>query len=338
MGKPKSDPQARAWQITLNNPVDKGFTHEKIKQIIGDIPTVSYWCMADEEGNTFHTHIYLVTGSPKRFSTIANLFDGKAHIEKARAGGQANRDYIRKEGKFADTDKAETRIPDSFEEWGTLPRSYGKSIDRETEIFDQIQADIESGKTPGEIMARGASFVKHERIIKKMFYLKRKVETPPIRDITVYYHVGKSGSGKSYTYINLCNDESIGEGNVYFMSDLLVGGLDNYGGERILFIDELRPCIPYRLLLQLLDRYRMDIHCRFANCLALWQEIHITSVIPPSELYKEMRTENEKDSYQQLQRRISFIVYHWIDEAGNFRQYQMPMSDYTTYEALKQKA
>ena len=55
-----------------------------------------------------------------RFSTIKGRFP-TAHIEKAYGSTKDNRDYIRKEGRWAETDKAETSVAGTFEEWGNLP-------------------------------------------------------------------------------------------------------------------------------------------------------------------------------------------------------------------------
>lgn len=56
MGK---DTQSRKWQLTINNPVEKGYTHDFIKSILSGLTSVIYWCMADEVGEqgTYHTHI-----------------------------------------------------------------------------------------------------------------------------------------------------------------------------------------------------------------------------------------------------------------------------------------
>ena len=33
----KSDSRSRKWMITINNPLDKGFTHDKIKEVLTSI-------------------------------------------------------------------------------------------------------------------------------------------------------------------------------------------------------------------------------------------------------------------------------------------------------------
>ena len=39
--------------IVINNPIEHGFTHDRIKKILKGMPSVIYWCMSDEIGNIF---------------------------------------------------------------------------------------------------------------------------------------------------------------------------------------------------------------------------------------------------------------------------------------------
>ena len=98
--------QSRKWMLTINNPADHGFTHEKIIAT-ANLFRPRYFCMGDEIGEqgTYHTHVFIYSESPMRFSTVKNRFV-TAHIEKSYGNCQENRDYIRKEGKWKDTKKA----------------------------------------------------------------------------------------------------------------------------------------------------------------------------------------------------------------------------------------
>ena len=51
-------PRSRKWLITINNPIEHGFDHARIKAAVLDLPSVVYWCMCDEQGGeceTLHT-------------------------------------------------------------------------------------------------------------------------------------------------------------------------------------------------------------------------------------------------------------------------------------------
>lgn len=117
----ENNTQARKWALVINNPLGAGLDHAAIREILYRF-SPTYFCMADEIATTgtYHTHIFLFSPSPMRFSTVKNRF-ATAHIEKAYGSAKTNRAYILKEGRWADTDKAETSVPGTFEEWGDLP-------------------------------------------------------------------------------------------------------------------------------------------------------------------------------------------------------------------------
>ena len=52
------DTQRNAYQLTINNPLDYGYSHNKIKKILlNKFTTLQYFCLADEIGEegTYHT-------------------------------------------------------------------------------------------------------------------------------------------------------------------------------------------------------------------------------------------------------------------------------------------
>lgn len=340
------DTQSRKWQLTVNNPKDKELTHDEIKKRLNSLSSLEYACMADEVGKqeTHHTHVYVFYKNPKKFNTIKKLFP-EAHIELARGSHIANRDYVFKEGKWADKKDKGINFPETHEEIGEIPSENTYVPEKEADIFAQIQEYIDSGMTPREIMLQNVAYVKYEHQIKRFYFMKCCEETPPIREVTIFYHVGASGSGKSYTYVQLC--EKYGENNVYLVTDYAnnaTASFDGYNAEKCIFLDEVKNNIPYSLFLLLTDRYKADIHCRYSNTVSLWNEVHITSIYPIEELYKNMVPEEkrQRDSIRQLLRRISYMVYHFkkTDENGNeeYNSYKIPMKAYLDYEDLKNYA
>ena len=73
-------------------------------------------------------------------------------------------------------------------------------------------------------------------MIKEHYYQMQVANAPLVKNISVYWHLGGSGTGKSYMQVRL--KEEFGIENVYVLSDYGTGGLDNYTGESILFMDE----------------------------------------------------------------------------------------------------
>ena len=58
--------QSRKWQLTINNPSEKGITHDVLKESLAKFTGMLYWCMCDETGSegTYHTHVYFVLRTP----------------------------------------------------------------------------------------------------------------------------------------------------------------------------------------------------------------------------------------------------------------------------------
>lgn len=117
----KKDTQSNKYLLTINNPKEKGLTHGEIKKIlVNNFKTLEYCAMADEMGKTYHTHIFAYFNSRVRFSTVKKNFP-EAHIDVVKGMVSDNINYIRKTGKWKDSEKAETSIPDTFEEYGKRP-------------------------------------------------------------------------------------------------------------------------------------------------------------------------------------------------------------------------
>lgn len=56
--------RSRKWLITINNPLEHGFDHARIKAAVLDLPSVVYWCMCDEQGDeceTLHSMKQVIT-------------------------------------------------------------------------------------------------------------------------------------------------------------------------------------------------------------------------------------------------------------------------------------
>ena len=60
-------------------------------------------------------------------------------------------------------------------------------------------------------------------------------------------------------------------------------------------MDEFKGNMRFQQLLNFLDGYRIQIHCRYANAYALWNEVHITSIYGPDEVYQFMIDNEGRD-------------------------------------------
>lgn len=332
---------SRKWILVWNNPQKffEGDTPEEIvinaiKYIVGDKPD-SRSCVVNYEigleENTPHLHIYYVDNAKPRFSGVKKIFP-ECHIEKAEGSYNDILLYMKKEGQFAD--KAECVIvPPTASSNFAAPCTNQPKKKR----LDEIQELLDEGHTPKEILDMDIHYRVHEKIIRQAFFSKRTKETPIIRNVNVFWHCGESGSGKSYTYVNLT--KQYGEEKVYHVSNYDNGYLDHYCAEDIIFFDEFKGNIPFSTLLTLLDKYKTEVHCRYENAYALWTDVHIASIFPPDEVYSFMVDDSRKnrDSIEQLLRRINTITYHY-KEGNEYKSYSIPAKSYIDYEELKARA
>lgn len=93
-------------------------------------------------------------------------------------------------------------------------------------------------------------------MIKSAYIDKRIKETPLIKEPHNEWHVGNSGSGKTYYYYQLC--EKYSPEKVYMTTDFENGGFDFYieqGAPPIIFLDEFKGNMRYGQLLTILDKY-----------------------------------------------------------------------------------
>lgn len=249
-----------------------------------------------------HLHCVFESKSTFRPLVVLKRLFPKIHIEVTKGTKKDVEDYINKVGKFEE--KGEKIVAKS--QIGEIVGCQGKRTDlTPPDKLHELIYDL--GKTPSEILDEFPNAYKQEGILNKMYYRKRYRETPIERDVNVSWLCGATGTGKSYKYVELCED--YGEENVYRVCDYKAP-FDNYNGQDVLFIEEYRGAFPLPVFLILLDKYKSDVHARYTNALSLWTKVYITSPCTPYEIYTQYKdTSNGYDNLSQLYRRINSIVY-----------------------------
>lgn len=304
-----------------------------------------YYCFSLEIGKegTLHIHIFFWFENP-RFGNSIKKFFPTAHIDYCNGSSSSVRDYVFKTGKWEGDEKEDTRIDGLQYENGELPEEKGQGERTDLEMIKDL---IDSGLSPQQILDSDPNRYRLEGYIRKMYFDKRKKETPLKRDVEVTIHTGVAGSGKSNVLTTL------DENQMFIATDYSSALFDNFCGEEILFLDEFRGQIPYNQLLIMLDGYKVPIHARYANVLSVWNSVHITSVIPIEEWY---HNDNIRDTFEQLKRRISYITYHYMTYKNavitdkmlflknhnkseiEYHEYTIRAEQYTSYEELEREA
>lgn len=303
------DTASRKWQLTFNNPQEHGWSHEKIREVLRSFKTVCYWCMADEIGageHTPHTHLFInLAPSNCRFSTLKSKFPG-AHIEKALGTSKENRDYIRKDGKWADSEKGTTSVEGTFEEFGECPDEHqGKSGEA-----DRILELLKDGANNLEVIEAVPSAMKIIDKVDRTRSLLRDVQfASSWRDLTVTYLFGKTGSGKTRSVM-----DKYGYSNCYRVTDYK-HPFDTYDGQDVIIFEEFRGGLKHGDMLNYLDGYPLLLPCRYFNRQACYTKVFIITNIPPDDQYLNV----DKESRQAFFRRIHRVIHFWDD--GRFSEY-----------------
>lgn len=312
------DTTCRKWQITINNPLDKGYTHlyilEQLEKLMPKNQEDIYYCFSDEIGleeKTPHTHIFIWRKMPIRFSTIKNLFDG-GHFEPARGTCQQNRDYIRKEGKYADTEKQETNIKESFVEFNECPEEkQGKRND-----IVQIYEMVEQGLSDYEILQANPACLRYiEKIDRVRQVCAYEQFKNVFRNLEVTYMCGDAGSGKT-RYVM----EKYGYQNVYRITDYK-HPFDTYKNQDVIFFDEYRSQFDIGTFLMYLDGYPVDLPCRFNNKVACFTKVYIASNLPLERQYTQEQKEN-KSTWDAFLRRVHKVMLYSGDTVNIYDNVQ----------------
>ena len=274
-------PQSRKWQLTVNNPLEKGLTHEVLKEALAKFTGMLYWCMCDEEGDeceTYHTHIYFVLRTATRHTVVDNRFPN-IHREIVRGTSADNRAYVLKDGEkyqkqpdgsydYTDTSGKQHKgknYSDTFEEWGEMPQEHqGKSKD--VERIYSIFADS-------------------------------------WRDLTVTYIFGTTGVGKTRSVM-----DKFGYRNCYRVTDYK-HPFDTYDGQDVLILEEDRSQFKIADILNYLDGYPLLLPCRYFNRQACFTKVFLITNVPLEDQYRTV----SEESRNAFLRRIHKVVQHGPD-------------------------
>lgn len=301
------NPQSKRWLLVINNPQDCGLDHERLKEILSLFHPL-YYCMADEIANTgtYHTHIYLFTHSPVRFSTLKNRLP-TAHMEKAYGSSRENRDYITKSGKWADTDKAETSVAGTFFEFGELPTE----AEEKSPVMHQLLQSVKEGMTNAEIIEQTPSMAFHIRdidVLRQTLLAERyAVEN---RKIEVTYLYGSTGAGKTWGIFDRHDPRSIYRVTNYRAARGV--SFDGYHGQDVLVFEEFHSQIPVEDMLNYLDIYPLSLPARYSDRVACYTKVYFTSNIPLEGQYQDIQR-FQLETWRAFLRRVQNVIEYLPD-------------------------
>lgn len=294
----KKDSQSNKYLLTINNPKEKDLTHEEIKKVlVNNFKTLEYFALVDEMGKTYHTHVFVYFNSRVRFSTVKKYFP-EAHIDVVKGMVSENIHYIKKTGKWKDSEKAETNISDTFEEYGKRPPDSKGKLSDMTELYQMVN----DGMTNTEILAINQDYILQIDKIDKLrtMLLTEKYKGVIRKNLRVVYISGATGTGKTSGIL-----VEHGAENVYRVTDYL-HPFDGYACQPVICFDEFRSSLYLKDMLNYCDIYPLELPARFSNKYACYDTVYIVSNWELEKQYSELQKEDTA-SWKAFLRRISEV-------------------------------
>lgn len=299
---------SRKWLLTINNPVEKGYTHDKLQEIMKQFTNVTFYCMSDEIGletKTYHTHLFMYSPNGIRFRTVQNRIPN-CHIDYCKGTSQQNRDYVFKEGKYAGTDKEDTRVDGTQVEWGVMPVERQGRRNDIVDLYDMIA----NGMSDFQILVTSPDYMLNlNQIRQTRQVIKSEKFKNTFRQLTTTYIWGSTGGGKT-RYVM----DKYGYENVYRITNYK-HPFDNYTGQDVILFDEFRSSLPLADMLKYLDGYPVVLPCRFADTQACFTKVYFTTNIPIDKQYVSIQRD-ELESYKAFLRRVHKVI-NWDTQADD---------------------
>lgn len=291
----EENPQNDKYLLTINNPEKYGMSHDNIKKIlVHQFKTFKYAAMVDEQGSTYHTHVLVCFDSRVRFSKVKKAFP-MSHIDPVKGLVSENILYLRKEGKWEDTNKKETNLPDTFEEIGIRPPDSRGKDPAMSDLFRMVN----DGMSNFEILSENQDYILQIDKIDKLrtMLLTEKYKGILRENLRVIYIFGVTGSGKTYGILKEHNPS-----NVYRVTDYQ-HPFDSYACQPVICFEEFRSLLKLSDMLNYMDVYPVELPARFSNKFACFETVYIVSNWSLEEQYTEIQKDHAS-SWQAFLRRI----------------------------------
>ena len=295
---------SRGYVFTINNP--QNTKEELLEELKDKYSSSKYIAVSKEKGKngTEHLQGYIEFSNPVPFDRLKKTLP-TAHIEKRKGSPQQARDYVFKEGNYAD--KADTIVEPAIED-GNVPKGQGKRND-----LTEIAELLEQGSTPKDIrISYPTHYLRYRQHIHTMHQeIQEEKYKSVIRDLEIYYVWGESRTGKTggiYDYY--------GMEDVYRVNDYQ-NPFDSYAGQDIIILEEYHSNLPMSYLLQLLEGYPLRLTARYMDKIACFTKVFIVSNKTISEQYPNIQQES-RATFQAFKNRINQSIH--VKEFGDLQR------------------
>jgi len=276
----KTEVRKRNWCFTWNNP----YPDEKVEDFQNVLRDniAKYYIMGHETASTGTRHIqgYIDFINAKTMSALKKKYPKEIHWEARKGTWEQATTYCKKEG--------------NFEEWGFPPKQ-GKRSD-----IDKVKEMVREKKDMSEIIQEVSSFQ-----ACKFAELAMKYQKVPVKwyDKKVYWFYGPTGTGKTRLALEEAGEE------VWRSSCGSLKWFDGYDGQKHVLFDDFRASwCTFSHLLNLLDKYPVNVEIKGGFRMFMPDIIWITSATHPKDTYKLEKSSDKDGDVAQLLRRIDRIL------------------------------
>jgi len=306
-------------------PLPKEEIYKQIEEILKTKPVKRYAMLIhDKDEAEEHIHIEMELNSSQTAENISKWFNDKANrIQKAKTKGKyafANMlSYLIHATETADGKyqykPEEVRANFDFKEEVKQIKNEVENSKEYKKIDDLINKIVNNEIYRSDLKEHltGAQEVKYNTALKKAFEVrdrrnreKRKEQGGASKDMKVIYICGKSGTGKT-TLAKMLAEQKTKD---YFVSGSSNDPLEDYDGQKVIILDELRGS-QWKIadILKLLDNNTDSKQkSRYYNkYITECELIIITSTKSIEELYKGLQ-EKDGEEQTQLKRRINQVI------------------------------
>lgn len=306
--------QIRTWFLTINAHEEDGLPTVSVDQIESafqeidpDADFVFQLERGENGGDQGYLHyqgcLLLSRSKPRRRQDVVRVLKAHgildAHLEKTRRVGAATRYCSKSETRQAGPWWSSEIFHQSSSQKAKASGS-GAVGDR------MLLADaVDAGMTPQEIalddQLRLLLTPGNWSFVEKIWAAqKAKKWSSEDREVEVTYVWGPTGVGKTRSV-----REAVPPEKLYAATLSTRDPFGKYAFEPVLLLDEFRGDFPISQLLQLLDRYPVQLDRRYENAWAAWTKVYICSNWSPESLYRDCPAADRAA----LRRRITKIIH-----------------------------
>lgn len=259
-----------------------------------------------EEEGTPHIQWFVHMKNGMSRNAVRKMLGNRAHCKKAGGTDYEAWTYCKKGEQPKEEWDAEGITGRMYGVNVTIERTIGSepSADGEPSDWEKICRMVHEGESNLDIIQKFPGIaIRCQAALDKM-RLEVDRANADWRDLEVTFITGPTGCGKTS---QVC--QKYGYPNVYRATDKK-HPFETYNGQDVIIFEEFRGGYKIEDMLNWLDGHPVELPARYANKMAKFTKVYLTTNIQFEELYWKMQ-EKHPETWEAFKRRVHKIVSHW---------------------------